>query len=185
MQLEKYVRSVLIRKIEERDNLIPSTDEHHINMAGNTNASRVIQGEHDRTSNIDMAPSTHHEFDTYSSRCNAFGVSSTQRNRKHRGIRRNKVKSIRRCANRNRRLAASISINDYNSLRIMVPSIASNTNASRVCFMVIIKNIKVFIPILFYFNVFDIFLTLIFRIPAQSCWRGCTIHKGVRRSTSE
>lgn len=131
MQLEKYVRSVLIKKMEERDNLIPSTDEHHINMADNTNASRVIHGEHDRTSNIDMAPSTHYDFDTYSSRCNVFGVTSTQRNRKHRGIRRNKVKSIRRCANRNRRLAASISIKDYNSLRIMVPSIASNTNASR------------------------------------------------------
>ena len=169
MQLEKYVRSVLIKKMEERDNLIPSTDEHHINMADNTNASRVIHGEHDRTSNIDMASSTHYDFDTYSSRCNVFGVTSTQRNRKHRGIRRNKVKSIRRCANRNRRLAPSISIKDYNSLRIMVPSIASNTNASRVCFMVIIKNIKAFIPILFCFNVFDIFFALIFRIPAQSC----------------
>ena len=78
MQLEKYVRSVLIKKMEERDNLIPSTDEHHINMADNTNASRVIHGEHDRTSNIDMAPSTHYDFDTYSSRCKESVLCSAE-----------------------------------------------------------------------------------------------------------
>ena len=117
MQLEKYVVNLLAEEDDREVLAQTSTEAQTIMSIKDTNPSF---SQHDEKS-FDL----HNEKLKYKS-----GVCVNAKIHKNRH-RRCQKKSIGRSIKKNKK-ASSISIQQYNSLRIMVPSVASNENASRV-----------------------------------------------------
>ena len=118
MQLEKYVRSMLAKE-EDQEIMIPTLSEFESDMMSEDNNS-LSSSEQDANSL---------EFQNSKNQTKS-GLSV------HKKIHRNRQrgcqnKLLRRKLRKNRK-TNSIPIQQYNSLRVMVPSIASNENVSRV-----------------------------------------------------
>ena len=130
MQLENYERSMLANNEEEgQDLLIPIFNGHETNMSTEQNdrspsLQRGIENNSERVEH-------NHGAMTHGQRGNRISVNTRLRGRQQHRQRRNKSNSLRRNMHRNNN-QTSIPIRHYNSLRIMVPSVASNKNASRV-----------------------------------------------------
>ena len=125
MQLENYVRSMLTKnKLEAEggeDILVPVFASIESNMLITPNRS---------SSEEDKGEAKHTGVNNDFQRChNRLRLSTRHRVRQQHKQRRNKAKSLGGSVKRNK---SSIPIHHYNSLRVMVPSIASNTNASKV-----------------------------------------------------
>ena len=118
MQLEKYVRSMLAKE-EDQEIIIPTLSEPESDRMCEDNNS-LSSSEQDENSL---------EFQSSKSQTKS-GLSVHKKIHRNRQ-RGNQNKLLRRNLRRNRK-ANSIPIHQYNSLRVMVPSIASNENASRV-----------------------------------------------------
>ena len=134
MQLEQYVRTILVKNTEETQNvIIPVLAEIQpsASMSRHQNASSSPQQQQQRVQQLD-AEEKLTIISNLPSRCNnGISVNTRHRSRPQHRIRRTKHKSLARNIKRNKKLA-SIPIQHYNSLKSMVPSIASNENTSRV-----------------------------------------------------
>ena len=117
MQLEKYVINLLTKE-DDREVLEPTSTESQTIMSIKDNNPSFSQ--HDGKSS-DLQNQTL----KYKS-----GVSVNAKIHKNR-LRRCQKRAIGKSIKKNPK-ASSISLEQYNSLRIMVPSVASNENASRV-----------------------------------------------------
>ena len=114
---KKYVINLLAKE-DDREVLEPTSTESQTIMSIKDNNPSFSQ--HDGKS-LDL----HNQKLQYKS---GVCVNAKIHKNRHRGCQK---KSIGRSIKKNKK-ASSISIQQYNSLRIMVPSVASNENASRV-----------------------------------------------------
>lgn len=131
MQLENYERSMLAINEEEegeQDLLVPIFNGHETNMS-TEQANRFPLPQRGIENNSERIEHNHNAM-THGQRRNMISVNTRLRGRQQHRLRRNKSKSLRRNIHRNSN-QASIPIRYYNSLRIMVPSVASNSNASK------------------------------------------------------
>ena len=133
MQLENYKRSFLACKEgeEEEDLLIPIFNENETGMSiQHRNRSSLLQGNIE--TNLGRIEYTQNEMMGSGERRN----TTVSINTKPKGIQQHRLrrsKTLRRkVLNTHKKELASIPIHVYDSLRVMVPSVASNKNASRV-----------------------------------------------------
>ena len=117
MQLEKYVRNLLVDEdTQEISNPIPTEFERDMSPRENNLSSSEGEG-----NSLEFQNSRHETKPS---------LSVNTKIHRHRQ-RRSQNRLLRRNVKKNGKIS-SIPFQQYNSLRIMVPSVASNENASRV-----------------------------------------------------
>lgn len=117
MQLEKYVRNLLVDE-DTQEISIPIPTEFEIDMSSRENNLSSSEGE---GNSLEFQNSRHETKPS---------LSVNTKIHRHRQ-RRSQNRLLRRNVKKNGKIS-SIPFQQYNSLRIMVPSVASNENASRI-----------------------------------------------------